>query len=384
MLDLDFGDEQEALRTMVRDLLAAHAPLSAVRELEDDPVGFSAELWRQLGELDLIGLLLPEAHGGSGMSLLEGVVLYEELGRALTPLPHLVSAVLAGGALARAGSDEQQAAWLGRIASGDAVLTAAWLEPGNSAMASGVQLPATIDGDDLVLNGTKWHVPFAAAAEVMVVLVRTSAGDDGIDLVLVPTDAPGVSMAQQTTIASDTQHAVTFDGVRVPGAQRIGAPGSGWATWHDVMLDASVLLAAQAVGGARAALELTNQYAKDRVQFGKTLGEFQAISHYLADAVTSLDGAEVLVHEAAWASSVGRSIERLSPMAKLFACDTYRDLTAMAQQVFGGVGFTLEYDIQLYFRRAKQLQISWWDARACEELVAADVLDRDEPASLIP
>jgi alkylation response protein AidB-like acyl-CoA dehydrogenase len=148
------------------------------------------------------------------------------------------------------------------------------------------------------------------------------------------------------------------------------------------MLRASVLLAAQAVGGARASLEMTNQYAKDRVQFDKPLGAFQAISHYLADAVTALDGAEVLVHEAAWADATGRSIERLAPMAKLFACDTYRDLTAMAQQVFGGVGFTVEYDIQLFFRRAKQLQISWWDARTCEELIAADILDRDEPVSL--
>ena len=116
------------------------------------------------------------------------------------------------------------------------------------------------------------------------------------------------------------------------------------------------------------------QYAKDRHQFDKPLGAFQALAHYLADAQTTVDGGATLVHEAAWARSVGRSVEKLAPMAKLFACQTYRDVTAMAQQVFGGIGFTLEFDIQLYFRRAKQLQISWWDSRYLEELVAAAVL----------
>jgi alkylation response protein AidB-like acyl-CoA dehydrogenase len=142
-----------------------------------------------------------------------------------------------------------------------------------------------------------------------------------------------------------------------------------------VLRDGIVLLAAQAVGGARYALDITVQYAKDRFQFDKPLGAFQSIAHYLADAVTRVDGAETLVWEAAWARSTGRSTARLAPMAKLFACQTFRDVTAMAQQVFGGVGFTVEYDIQLYFRRAKQLQLSWWDGRHLEELVAAQVLD---------
>jgi len=142
-----------------------------------------------------------------------------------------------------------------------------------------------------------------------------------------------------------------------------------------VMHDGIILLAAQAVGGARQALDITVQYAKDRRQFDKPLGAFQAIAHYLADAVTAVDGAETLVWEAAWARDAGRSTARLAPMAKLFACRTFRDVTAMAQQVFGGVGFTVEYDIQLYFRRAKQLQLSWWDDRYLEELIATDVLD---------
>ena len=141
------------------------------------------------------------------------------------------------------------------------------------------------------------------------------------------------------------------------------------------MHEGIILAAAQAVGGAQFAMEITTQYAKDRHQFDKPLGAFQALAHYLADAATAVDGAEVLVHEAAWALAEGRPVAKLAPMAKLYACRTFRDVTATAQQIFGGIGFTVEFDIQLYFRRAKELQLSWWDPRTLEELIAAQVLD---------
>ena len=157
--------------------------------------------------------------------------------------------------------------------------------------------------------------------------------------------------------------------------KRIGAARTGWATWNAVMHEGIILLAAQAMGGVERALEITVDYAKTRHQFDKPLGAFQAIAHYLADAATVVDGGRTLVHEAAWALAAGRPIDKLAPMAKLFACQTFRDTTAMCEQVWGGVGFTIEYDIQLYFRRAKQLQMSWWDTRALEERVAAAVLD---------
>ena len=139
--------------------------------------------------------------------------------------------------------------------------------------------------------------------------------------------------------------------------------------------DALILLGAWAVGAGDHAQEMTVQYAKDREQFGKPIGAFQSIAHYLADRQAELDGARTLVHEAAWARANGRSVGRLAPMAKLFATRVLRDVTATAQQIYGGNGFTLEYDVQLYFRRAKALQISWWPTRDLEELIAADVLD---------
>lgn len=380
MLDLDFTEEQEMLRDMVRGLCAQLSPIDTVRELEDDPNGVAAELWEQFGELGICGLMLPEEYGGSAMSLLEGVVLYEELGRSLAPVPHFVSCVLAAGAILESANNdqaaaEQHASLLTAIASGETIVTPAWLEPDGGYSARGVQLSAIADGDDFVLNGCKMHVYFASAAEQLLVLTRTGSADSEIDLFLVPTDTEGLTLDQRMSIASDTQYRVDFNDVRVPAANRLGDAHSGWATWEAVMHRAVILASAQAMGGADYALETTAQYAKDREQFGKALAEFQAISHYLADAKTELDGGKILVYEAAWAQSVGHDISRLAPMAKLFSNKVYRDITAMAQQVFGGVGFTLEYDIQLYFRRAKQLQLSWWDKQTCEDRVAEAILD---------
>ena len=165
MLDLDFDQEQELLRQTARDLLARHCPLEVVRQMEDDSVGYPTTLWAQLGELDLIGLLLPEGYGGSGMSLIEGVALYEELGRALAPTPHFVSAVLSGGVLAAAGSEAQKERWLRPVASGEAVLTPAWLEPENGFSARGVQVRAVAESEGYVLSGVKRHVAYASSAE---------------------------------------------------------------------------------------------------------------------------------------------------------------------------------------------------------------------------
>jgi alkylation response protein AidB-like acyl-CoA dehydrogenase len=376
-MDLDFSDEQDMLREMVRGVCADYASLDVVRQLEDDPIGYPEAFWKQLGALDLIGLTLPAAFGGSEMTLLEAAIVYEELGRSLAPSPHFASAVMSAGVLVAAGSDAQRQEWLPRIARGDAVVVPAWLEPRRGFGPEGVALAARRGPDGgWVLDGVKWHVPFAAAATQLVVLART---DDGVELFLVDPTAPGITLTQQLTLASDTQYEVAFEGVAVAAGDRVGGsdatPGAGWDTWAEVMHDGMILQAALAMGGAQHALAITVQYAKDREQFDKPLGAFQALAHYLADAKTNVDGGTLLVYEAAWARAQGRPVDRLAPMAKLFAAQTYRDVTAMAQQIFGGVGFTLEYEIQLYFRRAKQLQISWYDDARLEQLIAAAVLD---------
>jgi alkylation response protein AidB-like acyl-CoA dehydrogenase len=375
-MDLNFTEEQQMLRDTVRGLCAQHCPIEVVRKMEDDAVGFPAPLWRQLGELGVVGLTLPEAYGGGGQSALEAMIVYEELGRALAPTPHFVSAVLAAGAIARGGTEAQKREWLPKIASGEVIITPAWLEPRGGYGPAGVHLTASGSGGTLKLEGTKRHVPFARAATRLLVLARTGNAPTDVDLLLVDPATPGITLSQQRTMASDTQYEARFADVVIPATDRIGAARGGWAVWNTVMHEGIILLAAQAMGGAERALEITVDYAKTRHQFDKPLGAFQALAHYLADAATVVDGGRTLVHEAAWALATGRSIAKLAPMAKLFACRTYRDVTAMAQQVHGGIGFTVEYDIQLFFRRAKQLQLSFWDDRYLEELVATAALER--------
>lgn len=381
-MDLDFTEEQEMLRRTVQQVCNDAAPIAVVRAMEDDPVGYPAGLWKQLAELGVLGLTLPETYGGAGQSAIEGAILYEELGRSLAPSPHFVSAVMSGGVLVLAGSEEHKQTWLPQIATGESIVTPAWLEPNNGFGPQGIQMQATLKGGHYHLSGTKRHVQFASAATRLLVLVRTGKEAEDVDLLLVDSHAPGIELVQQHSLASDTQYRVVFDDVRVPVADRIGAARSGWSTWQQVMHDGIILLAAQAMGGAQRALEMTVQYSKERQQFDKPLGAFQAIAHYLADASTTVDGGTTLVYEAAWARATGKRVNRLAPMAKLFACQTFRDVTAMAQQVYGGLGFTIECDIQLYFRRAKQLQMTWWDGRYLEELIAQDTLDGGHAWSL--
>lgn len=388
MLNLDFTPEQDMLREAVRGLCGRLSPLERIRELEDDPDGIARELWDQLGELGLCGLMVPESLGGSDMSLIDGVVVYEELGRALAPVPHFVSCVLSASAIVAAGGGNPPtgatAELLAEIASGAVIVTPAWLEPESGFGPKGVSLTTAEAGADggFKLDGVKLHVAFAAAADHLLALARTGPAPAEVDLFLVPAGADGLAMEQCLSIASDTQYVVDFDEVELPAESRLGAAGAGWGIWEKAMAPGAVLAAAQAVGGAEHALEIAAEYARNRRQFGKALAEFQAISHYLADARTNLDGARILVHQAAWAHSTGRDTSRLAPMAKLFACRVFRDITAMAQQVFGGLGFTVDYDIQLYFRRAKQLQLSWWDTRTCEDKIANAVLGpRSQAAS---
>ena len=367
-MDMDFTPEQELLRESVRRTCQRHAGTDMIRKLENDPVGYPPALWTALGELGLLGLTLPEEHGGSGMNILDGVIVYEEFGRALTPSPHFVSSVLAAGFLQRAGTPAQQQQWLPRIAAGDAIVSIGWLEPDGGFGRDGVRTRLTSNGGNATVDGEKWHVPFARAAEALFVLARS---DDGVVAAVVDPNDAGVTLEQQLTVASDTQYAVGCSGARA--ADVVGA-GDAWPQWHATMLDAVILAAAQAVGGARAALELTVDYAKKRQQFDRPLGAFQSIAHYLSDATAAVDGAQTLVWQAAWARLEDRPVDTLAPMAKLYACRAFRDVTAMAQQVFGGNGFTLDFDVQLYFRRAKSLQLNWWDDRHLEELVATELL----------
>lgn len=368
-MDLTWTDEQKALREAVRDLCAKHATPEIVRSLEDDPTGYRDETWQELARMELLGLTIPEEYGGVGQTILETVVVCEELGRALLPSPYFVSSVLGAGLIRAAGSEEQRREWLPRLASGDAIVAVAWQEPERSASAEGVAMRA----EGARLSGEKIMVPFASAATRLIVLARTEAG---LALFLVDPKGSGVTLRKTETLGSGPDFLVTFVDAE---AQPLGEPGAGWAVFEEAMIDGLITLAAQANGGSGHAHEMAVEYAKERVQFGKPIGSFQAIAHPLAETYTEIGGAKALVYEAAWARAAGKDAHTLAAMAKLYGCDVYRRVTKLGQQVFGGIGFTRDIDMQLYFRRAKQLELSWFGPRELEERVAAAELDATEP-----
>jgi alkylation response protein AidB-like acyl-CoA dehydrogenase len=374
-MNLDFSEEQQMLSDTAAGICGEYSTIEVVRALEDDSVGYTPEFWKQLSGLGVLGLTIPDAYGGMGLSTLDAVVVYEQFGRTLAQSPHFVSAILSAGVLKAAGSEDQKTTWLPKVCSGEAVLVPAWLEPGNGCGAAGVQMKAVREGQEYRLSGTKRHVAFAGSATRFVVLARSEEDGDGIGLFLVDSATPGLTLTQQQTLASDCQYEVSFEDVRIPVTDRIGEPGAGWQVWNDVMHEGIILLAAQAMGGAQRAMEITVQYSLDRHQFGKPLGAFQALAHNMADGQTTIDGGRTLAYEAAWALTDGKPVDRLAPMAKMFACQTFRDVTATCVQIHGGMGFTIEYDIQLFFRRAKQLQLSWWDTAYLEDLIATAVLE---------
>jgi alkylation response protein AidB-like acyl-CoA dehydrogenase len=368
-VDLEFTDEQEMLRSALREMLAQHSSPEVVRALEDTPEGYSPKVWAELTALDITGLTLPVEHGGSGMGALETVVVYEELGRALATTPHLTTAVLGAGLLRAAGDAQQQARWLPRIARGEVILTLARHELDRGEGPEGITVRADDGGR---LHGTKIRVPLAAAADALLVLARTGDGPTDIGLFLVEAGAEGLRLEQTTVLGSDAEYQVTLDGV---AGERLGADG--WAAFRDAMEDVLITVAAWAIGGAERALELTVDYAKEREQFGRAIGSFQGLAHPIADMATELTGARVLVHQAAWRRAQGLPLGPLASMAKYYAADVYLRTTKVGQQVFGGVGFTRAIDMQLYFRRAKQLQVTWQGPRLGEEKIAAAELDAD-------
>jgi alkylation response protein AidB-like acyl-CoA dehydrogenase len=366
-MDLDFTEEQELLRRTVRELCAKHSTVDDVRALEDDPAGYRPELWDELAKTGLLGLTIAEEHGGAGLGPLELAVVYEELGRAVAPTPHLVSAVVSAGVIAAGGTDEQKTEWLPKIASGAAIVTVAWHEPGASSGPEGIRLPA-MGGK---LTGTKIMVPYASSADAILVLAREG---EVVAAHLVDPNADGVTLTQTPSMGSEADYQVDLADVV---AERL--PGDGRTILDEAMADALIAIASYAIGGAERAHEMSIEYAKERVQFDRPIGSFQAIAHPLADIATEVEGGRVLVYEAAWRRSTGAGMGPLGAMAKLYACDVFRRATKVGQQVFGGIGFTRDIDMQLYFRRAKQLEITWFDPRYLEELIARAELDEPAP-----
>jgi alkylation response protein AidB-like acyl-CoA dehydrogenase len=372
-MDLGLSEEQELLKNAARDFLEKECPEALVREMEEDEKGYSPDLWKKMSEQGWQGLLIPDNYGGAGFGYLDLIILIEEFGRALVPGPFLSTVVGGTLPLLEGGSEEQKKQYLPNIASGNAIWTLAYTEPSARFDTEGVSLEVKEDGGDVVLNGTKLFVRDANVADFFTVVGRKpgSKGDDGVTLVIVDAKAKGISQTQLKTIAADKQAEVKFENVRVPKANVIAG---GAATLKKVQRKATVLECAYLVGLAQMDFDISVQYAKDRIQFGRPIGSFQAIQHKAADMVTDVDGARFITYRAAWSVDQDEADADINVhMAKAWCSEATRRVVAHGQQIHGGIGFTKDYKIQLYFRRQKAAELAWGDADYHRELVAAEL-----------
>ena len=365
--------EQELLRSTAREFLERECPISRVREWMEDSRGYSPEVWAKLAELGWLGLLIPEAYGGSGLGFVDLTVILEETGRSLLPSPFL--ATLQGTlAVLRAGNPTQRKEILGGVAAGERILSFAITEESGTEDARDLETRATRDGSGYRVTGTKLFVPDGQNADQIVGVARTGgAGESGISLLLVDRGAPGLEVRPLESIDHTRRIAeLRFDGVR---AELLGEDLAGWNVWRWVRDRALVALAAEAVGGVEKVLEDSVAYAKQRVQFGKPIGVNQAIKHKCADMLIDLESSMSITHYAAW--NAAEDLEQTSlfaSMAKAFTSDAYRRASAENIQIHGGVGFTWEYDCHLYFRRAKAIEVTYGDSVHHREQVA-ELLD---------
>ncbi len=369
-MDLSFTEEQVLLRETVRRLCDDHMSLADVRKWENTEAGYSTEFWTQLCEMGITGLRVPEEDGGLGMSAIDEVVVYEEFGTELALSPHFHSAVLATAFLVRAATPEQRNRWLPAMASGEMICTAAWLEPGNGFGARGIQLGAEENNGAYTLKGVKTLVPYANTATHILVLARAESGAEDVAAFVVESDMEGIQCRNQPTQSGESVCKVTFDSVQVTAETMVGNEASIWRQWEMAVSEANISNAALAIGSATRIHELATEYSKVREAFGQPIGGFQAIAHYLADSLVEIEGTRTLVYQAAWARDNDQDFVQLAAMAKMQACDVFARTTSKAVQIHGGLGCTMEADPQLYYRRAKQQQLMYWDPAYLEDKIA--------------
>jgi acyl-CoA dehydrogenase len=364
-MDFEFSDEQKQLGAEARRFLQAKCPPAAVRAILEGPQAYDKDLWRGLGEMGFLGVVVPEQYGGLGLGYLELCVVAEELGRVLAPVPFSSSVFLATEFLLAAGSEAQKQAWLPKLASGAAIGCLALAEGVGPLSPKAIQLSCAGGR----LNGTKLVVADGDIADVAVVAARTAPGSDarGVSLFLVDLNGPGVSREAVDTIDPTRSHAtLTFKDA--PG-EPLGAAGDGWRLGGEVFDRAAVLIAFEQIGGADRALEMARDYALERMAFGRPIGSFQAIKHMLADMYVSAALARSNGYYGAWALSSGAAeLPEAAASARVAATQAFQHCARNNIQVHGGMGFTWAFDCHLFYRRSNLLALNlgslsqWQDA----------------------
>jgi alkylation response protein AidB-like acyl-CoA dehydrogenase len=373
-MNFGFNEEQELLRNTARKFFENECGSETVRRLMETPEGISAELWKKLAEQGWLGLIYPEQYDGTGLGLVDLVVLMEEMGRAVAPGPYFSTVLLGGLAILEAGGEGQKKEWLPKIAAGDKRVALAWMEPSAQLGPAGVTLTAVDKGGKYALSGTKLFVHDAHTADALVVAARTrpGAGADGVSLFLLPKGTKGLEVTLLPTMDQTRKLCeVACSDVTVGGDALLGAAGSGWAPLARVLDRATVALCAEMCGGAQKVLDMTVEYAKIRQAFGRPIGSYQGVKHRAADMLVDVENSKSITYYAAWALDEGSPEAPLAvSMAKAYVSDAFRRVSAAGIQLHGGIGFTWEHDLHLYFKRAKGSEFTFGDATHHRERVA--------------
>ena len=365
-MNLDFSDDQKQLQDQIRRYLTEKCTPAVVRAGLEGGEPFSRDLYRGLAEMGVLGVAIPEAYGGVGLSHLELCLAAEELGRALAPVPVASSIYLAAEFLLQAGTEAQKKAWLPKLASGEAVGTFAFVE-GQGRMTPDKVAAAVRDGR---LSGAKSPVPDGDIADLAIVAARSGAGrgEQAISLFLVDLNGPGVTRETLASIdPTRSQARLAFEGAP---AKRLGGEGEGWAIASQVMDRAAILMAFEQVGGADRALSMARDYALDRMAFGRQIGSFQAIKHMLADMYVSATLARSNCYYGAWALASGSSeLPVAAATARVSATQAFQHCAKNNIQVHGGMGFTWAFDCHLFYRRSNALALALGSLSTWEDLL---------------
>ena len=371
-MNLDFTSEQEILRDSARKFLTQKCPYARVKELEESEAGYDPQLWAQMAELGWLGWMFPEAYGGFDGQFTDLIIIQEEVGRAVYPSPFFSTVIQCGFCLVHGGTEEQKRELLGRIAEGNLIMALAQYEDDGDYDPANMAMSAKPQGEGYVLSGRKMFVMDANIAHKLLAAARVE--NAGPTLFLVDNDTPGLTINTIPTIGKDNNCEVIFDDVNVTADSVVGPVGGATDILEAMNVKASIAKSAEMVGGSRMAIDLSAAYAKEREQYGRHIGTFQAIQHYLADMLLAYDSASAFLYKAAGIVDQGGEALREASVLKAWASEKYKFISERAIQIHGGIGTTRECDIGLFYRRAKACEYIAGDIDYHYEKVAQSLI----------
>lgn len=372
-MDLEFTEDQNILKFSAQNFLKKECPPSLIKQMKDDERGYPQELWNKMVELGWLGVMIPEEYGGIGGNFLDLAIILESMGKVCCPGPYFSTVVLGGLAILSAGSDDQKQRLLPKLVNGELILALAMTEPGAWYGTSGIKIRATDDKDEYVIDGIKLFVENAHIADYILCVARTgedAGSKNGLTVFLVEGNNPGVRCTLLQTLAYEKQCEVVFDKVRVPKQNILGEQGKAGGILRDLQEKAAVAKCAEMVGELQATFDMTVAYAKEREQFGRPIGSFQAIQHHCANMVIDVDGARFITYSVAWKIAEGLPASMEASMAKAWTSEAARRVTRLGHQIHGAIAFCEEHDLHLYYRKAKAGEVAFGDGDYHLEKVA--------------